>query len=404
MSVLTRNGPTSLLLIAFLGFIIIGLPGGVLGVAWLHIQNTFGLGLDALGLVLSASTIGRLLTAFVSGRLIVRLGVGHFLMVGCLLGAIGTTVFAVTPVWPLLLLAYFVFGLGTGMVDAGINTFVAPRYTASRMNWLHACFGVGLTVGPMLVTALVIDQGQSWRLVYLIIAGLYGFLALLFGLTLRRWQAADQLSRDAADGPDAPLTATLRLVMMWLLLAMFFFYGGFEIGTGQLLNSLLVEGRGIDPKTAGFWVSFYWGTFTVGRILIGFFADRLGPRMLLRLSMYGGVLGAALLWWNVVPEMSYAGLAVIGFALAPLFPTLVAVTPERVGVAHTPNAIGFQLGFTGLGAALLVGLAGALAENHSKAIIAPFLMVVAVIMTLVHEWIMAREARARLALGSQGQV
>ncbi|MBZ0301377.1 MAG: MFS transporter [Anaerolineae bacterium] len=390
-----RNGPTSLLIIAFLSFIIIGIPGGALGVAWIHIQGTFGLGLESLGILLTASTIGRLITAFTSGRWIARMGAGRFFLAGSLLGVVGMLGFVLAPVWPLLLAAEFVRGLGSGVIDAGINTFVAPRYSASRMNWLHACFGIGLTLGPALVTTIVIDLGQSWRWAYLLLGGLNAALAAIFLVTLSRWKLAE--SARPSDGPaaDAGIMDTLRLLMMWLSLALFFFYGGTEIGTGQLLNSLFVEGRGIDPKTAGFWVSFYWGSFTVGRMLIGIFVDRLGPRALLRVCMLGAIGGAALIWWNAVPEMSFAGLAVMGMALAPLFPTLVALTPERVGVAHTPNAIGFQIGFAGLGAALLVGLAGVLAGRSGVAIVAPFLMTMAIFTFTLHEVIMLREARAR---------
>ncbi len=390
-----RNGPASLLLISFFSFIIIGIPGGALGVAWLPIQTTFGLGLDALGLLLTASTIGRLLTAFTSGYWIARVGAGRYLLIGSLLGAVGLLGFVLAPLWPLLLLAEFVRGLGSGVIDAGVNTFVAPRYSASRMNWLHACFGIGLTIGPALVTLTVIELGQDWRWTYLLLGVLNLLLALTFFLTLGRWRVASAPDQAGAVVPNARLLDSLRLVMMWLSLALFFFYGGAEMGTGQLLNSLFVEGRAIDPTTAGFWVSFYWGSFTVGRMLIGLVADRIGPRALLRACMAGAVVGAALIWWNPVPEVSFAGLAVMGLALAPLFPTLVAVTPDRVGAAHTPNAIGFQIGFAGLGAALLVGLAGVLAENTGRESIAPFLVAVSLATLLLHELIMQRELRLR---------
>lgn len=391
----TRNGPTSLLLVSFLSFIIIGLPGGALGVAWLHIQQTFGLGLESLGFLLTASTIGRLVTAFTSGRWVASFGISRVLVGGGVLGVVGVLGFILAPAWPLLLLSEFVRGLGSGLIDAGVNTFVAPRYSASRMNWLHACFGIGLTIGPALVTALVIEQGQSWRTVYLALLVCNAVLTVIFAATRRRWkQAAAPQQQDTAE-TNVGILDTLRLLMMWLSLALFFFYGGAEIGTGQLLNSLFVEARGIDAKTAAFWISFYWGIFSVGRMLIGVVVDRIGPRALLRVSLIGTVLGAAMIWWNPVVEVSYAGLTLMGLALAPVFPTLIAVTPDRVGVAHTPNAIGFQIGFAGLGAAVLVGLAGALAEAAGKELIAPFLLGVAVVTLILHEIIMLREIGQR---------
>jgi fucose permease len=391
----TRNGPLTPLLIAFLSFIIIGIPGGALGVAWIHIQGTFGLGLDALGLLLTAGTTGRLVTAFISGRLLTALGAGRYLLLGSLVASIGLLGYALAPVWPMLLAAGFIFGLGVGVIDAGLNTFIAPRYSASRMNWLHACFGLGLTFGPALITLIVVDLAQSWRWAYAVLSALHGGLTIAFVLTLPFWETRRDRSLSDTDDVQVPISATLRLTMMWLSLALFFFYGGAEIGTGQLLNNLLVEARAVEPRLAAFWVSLYWGSFTFGRMLIGIFVDRLGPRTLLRFSLLGTGIGAVLIWWNPVLEVSFAGILVMGVSLAAVFPTLVAVTPDRVGVDHTPNAIGFQIGVAGLGAALLVGLAGVLAERLGTESISGFLVVVTWLTSLLHEIILRRERNLR---------
>jgi fucose permease len=240
---------------------------------------------------------------------------------------------------------------------------------------------------------LVIDLGQSWRAAYGVLVGVQIVLLLAFLLTIRRWQDTPSLATGSESKavPHASIQATLRLTMMWLSLGLFFVYGGVEIGMGQLLNNLLVEGRVVDPRTAGFWVSLYWGSFTVGRMLIGVFIDRVGPRTLVRASFIGVVVGTLLIWWNPAIVVSFAGIALVGFALAPVFPTLLSVTPDRVGVEHTPNAIGFQIGFAGLGAALLVGLAGVLAENLGKEFISLFLVIVALAAFGLHEIILRRE-------------
>jgi hypothetical protein len=41
--------------------------------------------------------------------------------------------------------------------------------------------------------------------------------------------------------------------------------------------------------------------------------------------------------------LSFVGLAWIGLALAPIFPVLIATTPERLGNVHTASAVGFQI-------------------------------------------------------------
>ncbi|MBN1964946.1 MAG: MFS transporter, partial [Anaerolineae bacterium] len=153
---------------------------------------------------------------------------------------------------------------------------------------------------------------------------------------------------------------------------------------GQWPYSLFTEGRGIAATVAGTWVSVFWGGLTVGRFLAGVLTDRLGVHRLLRFSMIGVILGAAL----IVPQvaaLNALGMAVTGFMLAPIFPLLIASTRDRVGRAHAPNAIGFQVAAAGLGFAILPGLAGVLAGAIGLEVIGPFLVACALLMWALYE-------------------
>lgn len=378
-----KSRSLTLLFIAFWGFIAIGVPGGLLGVAWIHIQDTFGLTLDSIGIALAAFTAGRLVTTFYSGRLLARLGGGRFLLIGALLTTIGLLGYAVAPAWVLLLAAAFVFGLGSGVIDAGLNTFVAAHYTAAQLNWLHAFFGIGLTLGPIMMTTIVIDLGTSWRWGYAIAMTFPLILGICFLTTLNQWGFEAKI--DGENRRDSRIQDTLRLPIVWLCLLMFFVYGGLEVGGGQLTNSLFIEGRQIDPGTSGRWISIYWGSFTIGRMLIGIVVNRVQPQTVVRMGMLAAIVGSAMIWLNASDLFSFIGLALFGFALAPLFPTLIAETPGLVGTAHVANVIGFQIGAAGVGATLLTGLAGILAEKFSLEVIGPYLLVVAIAIFLLNE-------------------
>jgi fucose permease len=106
--------------------------------------------------------------------------------------------------------------------------------------------------------------------------------------------------------------------------------------------------------------------------------------------MLGCVLGAALIWTPAqMPyldlPLSFLGLALLGFFMAPLFPLSISDTPHLVGVEHAPNAIGFQISAASLGFATLPGLAGLLAERLGLEVIGPILVAFAVAMVLLHE-------------------
>ena len=382
-----------LFILTCLSFAFSGLAGGALGVVWIHVQETFALTVSALGILVSVTTVGRLITSFGSGFLIGRFGIAAVLLVGMTVTMGSLFGFALAPGWGWFLAAGFLGGVGAGLTGTGINSFAATNFSSSRMNWLHAAFGVGATLGPTLIIFLVIDLGWAWRGSYVLFGVLGLMLVALFFITRREWriQAADDDPGSATS--SAPLNATLRLPVVWLLVTIFIVATGTELTTGQLTNSLLVEGRAIDPKIAGSWVSMYWGSLTVSRIVIGFVIDRVDNGMFLRLNMAGTVLGTVLLWSNVSMATSLIGLAIIGFTVAPFAPLMTSDTPRRVGLAHTANTVGFQFTGAGLGMALLPWLAGALAERFGFEVIPPFLFVAALLVFLLHELIVRREKR-----------
>src|SRR5204862_5187785 len=98
-----------------------------------------------------------------------------------------------------------------------------------------------------------------------------------------------------------------------------------KTGTGQLSFSLLTLSRGTPTALAGALVSAYWASLTVGRLLFGVFVTRISAALLLRGCMAVAVLAAALIALNI-PVVSWVALAVLGLALAPIFPVLIAET------------------------------------------------------------------------------
>jgi len=148
----------------------------------------------------------------------------------------------------------------------------------------------------------------------------------------------------------AALASTLRVPMTWLGIALFFAYTGAEVATGQWVYSLLTEARGVPTAMAGIWVSLYWASLTLGRILFGFVVQSVSPTTLLRWCMAGAVLSALLIWVNGALWLAFAGIALMGLSLAPQFPLLISATPDYLGAAHASNGVGLQVAAASLGA------------------------------------------------------
>ncbi|MBV9786755.1 MAG: MFS transporter [Chloroflexi bacterium] len=376
--------------LAYAAFISLGLPDGLTGVAWPSIRTTFNLPLDALGALVTTGTIGYMLSSFSSGRVLARIGVGWLLVLSCLATAISLLGYGAAPLWLVMVGLGLLAGFGAGAIDAGLNTYAAENFSPRTMNWLHAAFGLGAATGPIIMSS-VISAGYPWRVGYLIVGVAQLILASCFAITRSQWHAHTDEAQ-AEPVASAPMARTLMLPAAWLSILLFFLYTGLEITAGQWMYTLLTEARGLVPAIAGVWVSVYWGSLTVGRLLSGMIVAHISVRTLLQICMVGAILGVVLFWLNITAWLSLIGVSMLGLSLAPMFPSLISLTPGRMGPAHAANTVGFQIAAATLGGAILLSSFGLLADQFGLEQLGPFLLAVAVLMTLVFE-ILERQPR-----------
>ncbi len=374
------------LIISYLGFIVLGLNDGMLGIAWPGIRNTFGRSNESLGILLGGFTTGYIVASLLNGTLIKRYGLATSLIASTLMMGLGSWLFSLSTGFAILIAFAASMGAGMALLDAGANTYAAANFRPRLLNWMHACFAVGTMCGTALMTA-TLNNNFEWRVGFMIAGSIYLMMLLPYLLTRKDWQI-DNFTNATEKSSDITPLDTLRQPVVLLLLLVFLLYVSLEIGFGNWIFTILTESRGISTVTAGTWVSLYWGSFAIGRIVLGFIETNVVR--VIRYSIAGIFFGLLIWWLNPGEWANFVGLAIIGFSNASVFPGLVALTPALVGNAHTPNAIGFQLAASGIGAAVIPGIAGLFADWSTLEIIPLFFLFVAATLFGTHE-ILARK-------------
>ncbi len=372
-----------LIIISFLAFVSLGLPDGLMGVAWPGIRQYFGLPVDAIGIILVCGTGGYMLSSFLSGVLMRRLGIGKLLSLSCVATASTLFVYANTSSWWIFVMFALIGGLGAGAIDTGINTYIAKYHSNRMMQWLHASFGVGITSGPFIMT-MGINATSHWQSGYFVVSVAMVILSVIFLFTKDMWEGISASSREEDhDENNASLSETIKSIQALLSVALFFLYTGVELGLGLWIYSLLTESRGVAPEVAGIVTGGYWALFTVGRIFAGWYAKKIDIRKLIYLSISLALFGVALLLADSSLIITILGVTLVGFAIAPIFPGLVSSTTSRVGFRHQANTIGMQIAAAGLGVAVVPSIAGVLARIFGLEVIPLYLLSTLALLLLI---------------------
>ena len=376
---------TVLFAVICVAFIGLGLPDSLLGAVWPVARAELGAPLSAAGLLSAIVCCGTVVSSLASARLTRRFGAQRVTVVSILLTAAGVLGYALMPSFGWMLLFALPLGLGAGSVDAALNGYVALHFEARHMNWLHCFWGVGATLGPMIVSRFI-AAGRGWRLGMGAVAGMLAAIAGLVLCSFPLWRRA-ALQNGAAELVQRAMTnrEALRIPGMAFTMLSFFSYSGVELTTGLWAASYLAECRGLPASTAAGWVSAFYIGIAAGRLTAGFVSERIGDKALIRLGCGISAAGIALLALPLPEFFCLAALGLLGLGCAPIYPAIIHDTPRRVGPSASRAAIGLEMATAYIGSTLIPPLVGLLADRFSVALLPTLLFASLALMTLSNE-------------------
>ncbi|MGD0440307.1 MAG: MFS transporter [Acidimicrobiales bacterium] len=380
--------------LACLAYLTVALPGSTLGLLWPSMRLSFHEPLGALGLLLAFALGASVISSAAVGRVLSRVGVGPLLAAGTALTAAALAAEALAPSLWVLAGGFVLFGFGFGSTDAALNAHAAHHFGARQINWMHASYGLGAVIGPLLVTALL-GNGVSWRWSYGTMAIALAGLACVFALVHRHWGApARELaaaSPDAADKVPEPSTRTGRrapraTVVLWSL-TFAAVECGIESAAGIWGYVFLTAGRDLSHEAAGLAVAAYWAMMFVGRAVLGPVAERIGTGRVLSGAVVGVTAGAALMMLPGPGFVAVIGMMTLGLAAAPIFPLLTLTTGKRIGagdVKGTTRMVSLQVAASSVGAAAVPAGIGLLIGTLDAKVLAPSLLLLGLAMCGVY--------------------
>lgn len=394
---------TALLIVIYLSFISLGLPDTLLGAAWPAMQTDFNASLDTAGILSFTVSLGTVISSLLSSKLISKFGTGFISFFSITATAIALLGYSFSNNFMFLVLSSIPLGLGAGAVDVALNNFVATHFRAKHMNWLHCFWGLGAMAAPIIMSLWVGTPG-GWRMGYRSVSIIQFFLVGVLILSLPLWRRMEKQHLPSID-EDRPAAKpisnlqALRAPGVKTTLLAFFCYCAIEISTGLWSSSYLVQCKDATTESAAVAASMFYGGITIGRLISGFLSEKVSDRHLIR---FGQILSLAALLLLLMPlSLNYAiiGLFLFGFGCAPIYPSMLHVTPERFGTAISQTVMGLEMSVAYLGSTILPSLLGFVAERTGISIFPYFLLLSIGAMLIVCERLNHRHIQRRAAAG-----
>lgn len=382
-----------LLPIIYVAFISLGLPDALLGAAWPVMRNEFNVPLSYAGIVSMIIALGTVFSSLKSDALNIKFGTGKITATSVGMTAAALFGFSVsTQFWQICLWA-IPYGLGAGSVDAALNNYVALHYKSRHMSWLHCFWGVGATLGPYIMGA-VLTRGGIWNGGYRIISIMQIVLTAILIFSLPLWKKNEEISsqenssakssKEKSERKPLSLKEILKIPGAKEIFICFFCYSAVEQTSGLWAASFLTICRNVQPETAATFASLFYFGIMIGRAASGFITFKLNDTQMIRLGFAIILLGVICVALPFEKILSLVGLVLIGLGCAPIYPSIIHSTPAHFGAEKSQAIIGVQMASAYIGTSFMPPLFGLLAHHVSIALFPAFLGLALILMAAMY--------------------
>ena len=373
-----------LLAIIYLSFISLGLPDALLGAAWPNMYPEFQVPVSYAGMISMIIAFGTIISSLQSDRLTKRFGTGKVTAVSVGITALALWGFSISHSFILLCLWAIPYGLGAGSVDASLNNYVALHYSSKHMSWLHCMWGIGATLGPYIMGA-VLTGGATWNTGYRIISVLQIALTAVLVFSLPKWNGQNTSSGETIHEKALSLKEILVIPGAKAVMLCFFCYCAIESTTMLWASSYLHLAKGVDAKTAASFAGMFCIGITIGRGINGFIAMKLKDRQMIRMGQAIILTGIIVMILPFGKTVSLIGFSLIGLGCAPVYPCIIHSTPLHFGAERSQAIIGVQMASAYVGTCLMPPLFGLIANHISIRLLPVYLLLLLSLMVYMHE-------------------
>ena len=372
----------ALLIIIYLIFISLGLPDSFIGSCWPTISEYFKISRDFQGIFSLIVSFFTIASSFLTIKLTKYLKNYGVIAISIGLTISGLIIIGFSDNYYLLLLAAIPLGFGGGAIDSILNSYVSLHYKAIHLNFLHAFWGIGAFISPLIIGSFIVDP-RGFKDAAFVLSIIQTTILIITLSTLVLWVKVDKIynidSRNTTNSENNKENIgffnTFKLRGVIFACITFFSYIAIESLAYSWFTSLCVFGMNIDNDIASKYLSLFYIAISLGRVISGLLSIKIKDKNLIRIGEGILLIGIILLTFKFNFIFMPIALFIIGLGCGPIYPSIVHSTVDKFTSKYSSAVMSIQIGFAymaNISVAPLFGILG----NATTFLILPYIMLI----------------------------
>ena len=372
----------ALLIVIYLIFISLGLPDSFIGSCWPTISEYFKISRDFQGIFSLIVSFFTIASSFLTIKLTKYLKNYGVIAISIGLTISGLIIIGFSDNYYLLLLAAIPLGFGGGAIDSILNSYVSLHYKAIHLNFLHAFWGIGAFISPLIIGSFIVDP-RGFKDAAFVLSIIQTTILIITLSTLVLWVKVDKIynidSRNTTNSENNKENIgffnTFKLRGVIFACITFFSYIAIESLAYSWFTSLCVFGMNIDNDIASKYLSLFYIAISLGRVISGLLSIKINDKNLIRIGEGILLIGIILLTFKFNFVFMPIALFIIGLGCGPIYPSIVHSTVDKFTSKYSSAVMSIQIGFAymaNISVAPLFGILG----NATTFLILPYIMLI----------------------------
>lgn len=315
-----------------MSFILYGMTSSLFPSVWTTIASDIGVDYSLLGIITMIPNATSGISSAFAYKVRRKLGTNLSVTAGLIGFLISMLFFFSAKNIVMICIAYAVLGTANGIIDTVANSYIVKAYAGGVSSFLHASWGIGSSIGPMLMSLAILNTG-IYKNGFLWVAIILVITIAIFGILKVYWQGKKKtvseeyvklhsVSEEEKQS-HIDILDTFKIHFGTIFVACFVLCGSVNSVFNAWIATFAVEQHGLSATAGATAATCFFVGLTAMRLILTVASRYIESKTILYSGMIISLIGSVFLYIKTDNEMIvYAISVIIGIGIAPVVPFL----------------------------------------------------------------------------------